>query len=353
MTVCCQGTTVVLSDCLSECEASEHYGLVMRILRPALHDPFSHYPDVQHERDPGKRSRGTEWPLPAATRLSEVLRHGQSLALFSDFVNAPATGTSAVRSFTTGSNRVVGQQPAAAAASDHIAVTRESEFPAAGSRRLALVSDTVETRISDVSRVLPRLVGCANSSMDETAGIARRKIALKTLAAPPEPCAHDSRKRRRVVSKRAVVQCADDHNCGDGTSGGRGNRQRTRAGVRSLSLPLKPPSHTSSASIEFKVDVFTPMDTLRFPYYKTGETISKERSGKDELTTDATKVTYFDPDDVEEQWPLSQRICGLCGGDDASAIRMLGECWDGKSLADEACCDYDGQVPLLAKKKKT
>ena len=46
-------------------------------------------------------------------------------------------------------------------------------------------------------------------------------------------------------------------------------------------------------------------------------------------------------------WRLADSAGGMCGGDDASAIRMLGECWDGKSLADEACCDYDGQVSLF------
>ena len=118
--------------------------------------------------------------------------------------------------------------------------------------------------------------------------------------------------------------------------------------------------------MDFKVDMFVPMDISRVPCHSRSgfslkDTLIPKRPQRfdvdvvscvdnvgtnDFAAVGSTRTGSSVADDVEEQWPINERVCGLCGGDDASGARMVGTCWDGKSLSDEVCCDYDGQVHM-------
>jgi len=119
-----------------------------------------------------------------------------------------------------------------------------------------------------------------------------RKIALKTLAAPPE---EPSSKHRKLNSQKSLRSFGGGAHVrrGLGSSGGGGGRRNGGGGG-------------GSEELQFKADLF----------------YSDLEGGNDEGGV---------------------RLCALCGGGDDRAAALMGAAWDTKSLNDDALRDYDGQ----------
>jgi hypothetical protein len=395
----------VLAEASSEARAIEYYGLAMRILHPALHDPFSRdHLDGQRpdHKAAGSLSRGRlvrrsrilapfHDEDPVAKGANEVSRRvpqldGEASAIMpsngtrSNMETGTTSGATApvVRGIAEG----VIATSTLGAVEDKLslcsqALVRDQTSIGPDDGLTSSCCGPSSTSCTDTPATTADTDGAANGASAEssvdlppdnnsaTGASTLRQIALKTLAAPQNETL--GRKRRKIVSRRWID--SDEDECSS-KHGGRGHRQRRVGGNCNASSVSSAPCLSSSHSpttMDFKVDMFVPMDISRVPCHSRSgfslkDTLIPKRPQRfdvdvvscvdnvgtnDFAAVGSTRTGSSVADDVEEQWPINERVCGLCGGDDASGARMVGTCWDGKSLSDEVCCDYDGQVCVI------
>ena len=322
------GSASVLTRCSSEEEAMKRYEMAIRILKPALHDPFLH-------------RAGDEKTLQSSVRIR---RYDNRIAVFDKTASS------------IGNERQVAKSPS----ESMIAAGVDSPV-----KKICASSRTEQSHPSMREGVTTDLQTDLTQNRSHIDEMSRRKIALKTIAAPrllnrggrivaPRLPHRGGRKRRRPVLLEESLPERPSH--GKERSG----RRRRKLDVAETVSK----SGTSPKTIDFKLDNFASLDSVhprseafsKKHYQDKDSNYGKEFDNKSMSSSscaagsfgsiDCGSLVDPDPEDVETKWPTTNRICCLCGGDDASAARMLGSCWDAKSLSDEVCCDYDGQVHM-------
>ena len=162
-----------------------------------------------------------------------------------------------------------------------------------------------------------------------------RKLALKSLAAPPE---EPNSKRRKLSSQKSLRAAATSATGGSGSGRGRGG------GLKGLKLDGK--RHDENL---FKLDVFTTDDPAT-AVALAAAAAEAEATSSMTLPTPAGSSSSSPPlpvpssQDLGPMLPREQRVCGLCGGSDEDAAALTVHAWDSKTALEDTCRDFDGQV---------
>jgi hypothetical protein len=83
-------------------------------------------------------------------------------------------------------------------------------------------------------------------------------------------------------------------------------------------------STRKAAVSDLKLDIFTELDPALDPFGNSPPYISSNTIAADKSCSTSTSN-------------LMNRVCALCGGDDASMKSFLSKAWDSKTLNDELC----------------
>ena len=172
-----------------------------------------------------------------------------------------------------------------------------------------------------------------------------RRVALKSLAGPSEELAN---KRRKLISQKGLrsfgIQSAQQRRLKGGRlGGGGGGGGGSDGGGADGCAKGGGGDKGRNDKVAFKRDVFVKAAA------------AAAAADEDEAVGDGTPRTSSSgcADGAGDSGSASGggggleavdlRVCALCGGDDGAMGGLLAEAWDGKTLGDDTCRDFDGQ----------
>ena len=158
-----------------------------------------------------------------------------------------------------------------------------------------------------------------------------RKLALKSLAAPPE---EPNSKRRKLSSQKSLRAAASSATGGSGRGRGGGLKGLKHDGKR----------HDENL---FKLDVFTTDDHATAVALAAAAAEAEATAPMSALTNGSSSPPLSalpSSQDLGPMLPPEQRVCGLCGGSDSDAAALTAHAWDSKTALEDTCRDFDGQV---------